>query len=172
MDVILTSVRWQFALADLNDIFVFSKSPQDHTKQVWRVLRLACKAGVTPKLKKRKFFAETIDYLGHIIWPGRLELAEHITDDVAKLEHPSILTELCSFLSLCNIIRRFVPSLAHLAAPINRKLRKDQAKYFVPLDEKKSTSDSRLKGELVRTPVLTLLKSKDQYTLDTDTCDK
>lgn len=46
---------------------------------------LLCKAGVMIKLKKSRLFAEIIDYLGHVIRPDHLKLAEHRTDAAEKL---------------------------------------------------------------------------------------
>lgn len=87
MDGIFASVPWQFAVVYMDDIVVFSKLPKNHIEQGRCVLRKLYKAGVTLKLKKGKFFTETIDYLGHVIRPGSVELAGHITDTVEKLEH-------------------------------------------------------------------------------------
>lgn len=64
MDVIPALLRWQFALVSLQDILVFSKSPEVHIEQFRRVLRLLFKAVVLLKLKKYMSFAETIDYQG------------------------------------------------------------------------------------------------------------
>lgn len=72
MDGTLVSVLWQFVLVYLTDIVVFSIFPTDHIKQARRVLRVLYKAGVMLNLKKWKFFAETVHYLGHVSQPGRL----------------------------------------------------------------------------------------------------
>lgn len=84
MDVIFASVRLQLNLLYLDDIVVFSRSLAVHIEQVRRVLRLLYEAVVTIKLKKCKFFAETVDYVGHAIRPGRLEHAEHATETVTQ----------------------------------------------------------------------------------------
>lgn len=57
-------------------------------------MRLLYEAGVTLKLKHASLFADTIDYLGHVIRPGCLELTEHATDAVAKLDHSTTQNEL------------------------------------------------------------------------------
>lgn len=121
MNVILASVRWQFVLLSLDDIFVFSQSQADHFEQVRLVRLLLYKAGVTLKLKKCKLFADTIDYLDHVIPPGHLELVELTTQTAVELEHPTTQTEIWVFMGLCNIFRWFAPSFAHLAGPLARK---------------------------------------------------
>lgn len=85
-DVIVVSVRVQFALSYLDDILVFSKSPQDHIVQVRRVLRILYNTAIALKLKSYKFFAESIDYISQIIRLGRLEHVKNTSEAVAKLE--------------------------------------------------------------------------------------
>lgn len=84
MDIVLASVRWQFLLVYLAGIVVFFNSPASHIEQARREFRLLYKARVTIKLNNRKFYADTADYIGHIIRPG-LGLAEHTTDGVVEL---------------------------------------------------------------------------------------
>lgn len=84
MQVLLVSVCWQFSLVYLDDTVVFLKPPKYYIEQVKRVLQLLCKAYIILKLKKWRLFAETIDYVGHFIRPGRIERAEYGTNALAK----------------------------------------------------------------------------------------
>lgn len=79
-------MHWQVALVYLEDIVIISKSSWDHIEQAQRILQLPYNAGVTLKLKKCHFFAETINYFSQVIRPGHLELAEYTTDAIAKLK--------------------------------------------------------------------------------------
>lgn len=90
--VISAPVREGFGQAYLDELVVSSTSPQDHIDLALFVLLLFEMARTTLKLKKCKFFAETIDNLGHLARPGRLELAGHSMDAFAKLENPSTET--------------------------------------------------------------------------------
>lgn len=85
MVFILSSVSWPFLLEYLNDIVIFSKSPQDHVEQMRHVLRIQYKTGFTLKLKSCKSLPETIDYSSHVIQSGRPELTDHTADEVTKL---------------------------------------------------------------------------------------
>lgn len=95
------------------------KSPAVHIAQVRRVFRLLYGAGAMLELKKYNFFAETTDYAGQFIEPGRPKLAEHTADAVARLEHPTAQTERGSFVGMFSLYRRFVPNFARLEAPLN-----------------------------------------------------
>lgn len=56
IDIRLVSVCWQFTLAYLDDLVLYSMSPQDHTEPVRRVLKLLYKAGATLKLMSLQAF--------------------------------------------------------------------------------------------------------------------
>lgn len=95
----------------LEDILVFSKNHDVHMADLQQVLTLLLDVGVTLKVKKWSLLAETTNYLGHIIQPGRLELSEAATAPVCELEDPTTQKELRSFLA-------FVPWYANFSKPL------------------------------------------------------
>ena len=56
INIIITRVRFQFALVYLDDIIVFSSSFEDHKLHIRTVLELLETVGVTLRLSKSKFF--------------------------------------------------------------------------------------------------------------------
>lgn len=52
MDVILSSIKWQFIFVYLDNIVIFSKSPEQYRGLTRKVLTIFENAGVTLKLKK------------------------------------------------------------------------------------------------------------------------
>jgi Reverse transcriptase (RNA-dependent DNA polymerase) len=69
IDIILSGVKLKTCLVYLDDVIVFSKSKKDHIAHVAEALTLMGNAGLSLKLKQCHFFAETDDYLGHVIRP-------------------------------------------------------------------------------------------------------
>lgn len=88
----------------------------------------------------------------------------------AALKAPTDLTELCSFLGFCNFFRRFVSSFARLAAPLKKKLRKNQPRTFRTLNEEELQSMQSLWSVLMSPPVFALRHSTGHLTLLTDEC--
>jgi hypothetical protein len=107
--IILSGIRWKTCLVYLDDVIVFFSNRAPHLSHVNELLTLLRDAGLSPKLKKCHFFAETVHYFGHVIRPGRLEVAEKNTGALKTARLPKTQTEVRSFLGLCNIYRRFVP---------------------------------------------------------------
>lgn len=125
-EVILLSVKWQSVLVYLDDIVVFSKNDNKHMAHYPQVLTMLRIARVTLKLRKCRFFAERMNYLGQTIRPGRLELSEATTAAVRERKDATTQTELGSVLGLSHVFRQFVSSFSEAAAPLNKKLRKYQ----------------------------------------------
>ena len=124
IDVILSGVKWKTCLVYLDDVIIFSPDRKSHLKHVDDALYLLRKAGLSLKLRKCRFFSEMVDYLGHVIRPGRLGVAERNTEALRHAAPPRTQTELRSFLGLCNVYRRFVPKFPAIAAPLNAYLTK------------------------------------------------
>jgi hypothetical protein len=66
------------------------------------VLHRLYSAGLSLNLKQCKFFQESVDYLGHVIRPGKLAVAEKNTKALKTARPPTTQSELRSFLGLCN----------------------------------------------------------------------
>lgn len=92
MHVIFSSVKWQASLVYLEGIVIFSKPFEQHLNHPQRDLRILQDAGVAINLKKSFFFGATISHLGHVIHPGKLEVAESATDAIRQHQYPTTLT--------------------------------------------------------------------------------
>lgn len=75
VDILLSKYRLKTCLMYLNDIIVISKSQEDHIKHVGEVMCVLCDTRVTLKLNNCTFFSQSVDYLGHIIYLGKLKVA-------------------------------------------------------------------------------------------------
>ena len=171
IDIILSGVKWKTCLVYLDDVIVFSKSKKDHLAHVAEALTLLGNAGLSLKLKKCHFFAEAVDYLGHVIRPGRLGVAEKNTTALKTAPLPRTQTELRSFLGLCNVYRRFVPKFSAIAAPLNAFLGKGTPPQLGPLPPEAVAAFNQLRDKLLHPPVLALPRTEGSLWLDTDASD-
>lgn len=78
------------------------------------------------ELKKCLFFDGRIDYLGRIVQPFRLGKATEEPDVMCRLQQATSVTELKSFIGLCNVFRQFVLNLTGIDVMLNCKLEKYQ----------------------------------------------
>lgn len=93
MDVNLSIAKKKIALVYLDKIIVFCKAPQQLINHVRKVVLLLHSADATKKIKKCRFFTDTIEYLGDVICSRRLELASHMTDVIRGHQPRNKLTK-------------------------------------------------------------------------------
>ena len=58
---------FNFAIAYLDDIIIFSKTPKEHLSHIRMVFEKLHSAKLSMKLSKCNFFSKEIQYLGHIL---------------------------------------------------------------------------------------------------------
>lgn len=154
IDVIVSSAKSKTTLFCLGDIVVFSGTVQDLMTHVGQALTILDNARLTVKLKKCSFFPEIIDYSRHVIRSGRLEVSDDTAKAIKELQDRITQTEVSSFLGLGNVFLRFVPNVSKIAAPMNRKLRRDRPKTFGPLALREKEALDKLELTVTYPPVL------------------
>jgi len=82
------------------------------------VLTRLGKAGVTLKAAKCHSFQEEVEYLCHVIRPGRVHVLEKNLRELRGLRYPETQTQMKSFLGMCGAYRRFVADFAKIAKPL------------------------------------------------------
>ena len=168
LDIILSGVRWQSCLIYLDDVIVFSRSTDEHLQHVDEILTVLRGVGITLKLTKCSFFQPKVDYLGHVITPGKLSVATENTKSFEHAQFPRNTTQLRSFLGAANVYRRFVTGYSGIARPLNAMLRKDtEPDWDSPTNDELEAFET-LKQKLVTPPILGLPKVNCPYMFDTD----
>ena len=64
---LLADYLWQFVLVYVDDIIIFSRSPEEHIKQLEKILGLLFQAGITLNLSKYYFKYPLVKALGHYV---------------------------------------------------------------------------------------------------------
>ena len=168
LDIILSGVRRQSCLIYLDDVIVFSRSTDEHLRHVEEIFTLLRRAGITLKLTKCSFLQPKVDYLGHMITPGKLSVATENTKSFAHAQFPRNTTQLRSFPGAANVYRRFVTGYSGITGPLNAMLREDaEPDWDSPTNDKLEAFET-LKRKLVATPILGLPKANCPYMIDTD----
>lgn len=103
MYVLLTKFKWQLAPVNLEDTIIFSRTPDVDIHHVRKVLMLLYDAGVTLSLGKCECFTNHIYYPNQVIRTGLLPVLTRTINAIRRLEHPTALMVLTSFLELCKV---------------------------------------------------------------------
>ena len=171
LDVLLNKYNWKSCLVYLDDVIIFSEDIETHFKDVDNILGTLSRAGISLKLKKCEWFTKSVKYLGHIITPGHLSINAAHTESFRELRHPRTISELRSFLGLCNVYRRFIPNFSHIAAPLNALLKKGMPTNLEPFGDSESAAFDSLINAVLSPPVLSLPKRDLSFSVDTDASD-
>ena len=168
LDIILSGVRWQTCLIYLDDVIVFSKSMEQHVQDVDKVLGLLGASGVSLKLKKCEFFQPRVNYLGHVVTPGKLSVAADRTQGFNNSTFPHDKGMMMSFLGAANYFRRFVPNFAKVARPLTDMTKKDAPNRVEKPTPEQLKAFETLRDALSNPPVLALPRLGCALMLDTD----
>ena len=108
-----------FCVVYLDDILIFSKSPQEHVQHVAAVLEVLEQHQFLIKLKKCDFFKQELLYLGHVISADGIKPDPKKVEAVKNFPTPTTVQTLKSFLGLVQWFHRSIKDLAKIASPLS-----------------------------------------------------
>lgn len=167
VNVILAFVKWQSAIVYIDNVITFSESPEKYVTHIEEVFRLLKTSGMILNMKKFHSISVSIECLVHVIASSKLQAAITTTKVVEELRYPEDVSQMRSFLGLCNVYRRFMSGFAKISAQLHKKLKKRLPIKFV-WDKQARQAVNDLKNRLINPPVLSLLRLKGHYTVDID----
>ncbi len=112
-------------LVRIDDILVTGKCDWEHFVVLVKVLISLEDSGFTVNIKKCKFFRDMVTFCGYTISRGGVRPMQGNVDAVLKAPEPTNVSEVKSFLGMLTYYQNYLPSLATIADPIHRLLRKD-----------------------------------------------
>ena len=115
----LGELHLNWCIIYLDDIIVFSKTPEEHLKRLQGVFDKLAKAGLKLKPSKCEFFKSRINYLGHIISAAGIETDPKKIEAVKNWTLPRTVTDVHSFLGFTNPYHRFIQGYIKVAWPLN-----------------------------------------------------
>jgi hypothetical protein len=157
-------------LVFLDDIVVYSKTLDDHVRDVRAVLQRLLDAGLYVKKSKCELFMHEIEFLGHHVGRDGLRVMQDKVDAVQKWPQPRNAGELRSFLGLAGYYRRFVAGFSRLAAPLHDLTHTADGQTYSWQPKHQAAFDA-LKRALREAPVLALPDPDRQYVVNTDASD-
>lgn len=156
VDDILRPYIGKFAYVYIDDVLIFSNSPEEHMDHIKTIINALHNANMKVSSEKSHFFQTSIEFLGHIIKNGRITVDPQKTEIIQKYPIPNTLKELRSFLGMTGYYRRFIKDYAKIVKPLTLHLRgengqvgKNQsAKVSIKLDEIAIDSFEQVKQKL------------------------
>lgn len=151
LDIALGDLRFKTCCVYVDDIVVFSKTIQEHCDRLENVFDKIRQANLRFSYTKSKFGYTQVTFLGIVVNENGFSPDPDKIKTVEAYKTPSTVTEVKSFLGLCNFFRQFVPRFADITRPLNLLLRKDCPFHW---SESQEESFVQLKHALTTAPVL------------------
>jgi hypothetical protein len=151
----------------MDDVMVFSKSPEEHLKHLSLVLQALKKYQFFIRLSKCTFGRLELEFLGHLLSGKGIKPSPGKVKVISEWQRPINLQELRIFLGFTNYYRKFVPNFSRIALPLNNLTKKDVEYRWT---DKCQEAFLTLRQALMADPVLVLPRTGPdaQFVLSTD----
>ncbi|QRW19991.1 Retrovirus-related Pol polyprotein from transposon [Rhizoctonia solani] len=168
MNRILSRFLWQFALAYIDDIVIYSVEFEDHCNHLEQVLGAIEEAEITLSPKKCHIGYQSLLLLGQKV--SRLGLSTHKekVDAILELEPPKNVPTLQTFLGMMTYFSSYIPFYSWIVAPLFKLLKKGTAWSW---EEKEQQAFELAKEALASAPVMAYPIIGKPYRFYTNACD-
>jgi len=102
----------------IDDIVIFSKSPEEHVAHVQKVLNRLRAYELLLKSEKCAFAQKEVEYLGHRVTPEGITVCQDKIEAVREWPRPKTVGDIRQFLGLSGFYRRFINGYSQIAAPM------------------------------------------------------
>jgi len=103
----------------LDDILVFSKTPEEHEQHLEQVLSRLKEFQLYARLHKCHFNMPEVEYLGHVVGRDGIKVDQRKIKIIQDWPTPKTQNELRSFLGLANYFRRFIHAYSSISRPLH-----------------------------------------------------
>jgi hypothetical protein len=174
MNDILREFLDKFVVVYLDDILlIYSKSEEEHLEHVRLVMEALKKAELYANPKKCKFLQKQIDFCGHIVGGGRIQMDRAKVQAILDWPQLRSVTDVRSFLGLCAYYNRFVKDFALIAAPLYELIKGSPEKTSRPvkMDFAAQLAFERLKKAMTGSTVVAQPDTSRPFIIETDASD-
>ncbi len=150
-------------LVFVDDVLMKSSSVEDHLKEINHVLNQLTTAGAKIALHKGQWCKTKVNYVGSLVGRNGIEPQSNRTQTIQSIKTPTNISELRSFLGVCNYSQQFIENYANIARPLTSLLKKDEPFVWT---ETQDTAMGQLKQRLCSAPCLAYPDPGKEFHLD------
>jgi transposase InsO family protein len=171
MDKVLEGLQNNILFCYSDDIIIYSKTFEDHIRDVSTVLERLRAHGLTINPKKSLFARRELKFLGHIINQQGVQVDPDKVRAVAEFPRPHDNKKLSTFLGMVSWYARFIPDMSKTARPLNSlRSTKKPGPRFKWTKECQEAFEA-LKQQLCEAPLLSYPQFDKEFCLQVDASD-
>ena len=167
----LGELNLSFAMVYLDDVIVYSETPEDHLTWLQAVFDHFAHHWLKLKLSKCHFFREEILYFGHEISAKGMLPGQKGIEEITHMGPPTTYTGIRKFIGAVGYFRHIIKNFARIAKPLNDLLGCGNSKlknHPVSLTAAAEEAFHTLKKKCAMAPVLAFADLKKPFLLETD----
>lgn len=131
---VLEPFRRRVAMFCLEDVLIPAENWEDLIQRLLKLLEALRKANLTPRLSKRSFAMDTVNFLSFCIADGSLKPGKQKLQGTAKFPASRNTHDIRRLLGFTRFFRRLIPKYALVAQSLSidsrRKLESERLQYF------------------------------------------
>ena len=161
MEDCLGDLNMNWCIVYLDDVIVYSKTPEEHLERLEAVFQKLSNVGLKLKPSKCSFFKNEITYLGHLITADGIATDPKNIEAVLKWSQPETVSDVRSFLGFVGYYRRFIKGFSSLSRPLYNLTKGSESKSkrvakhtYVSWGEKEQEAFLAMKEACTTVPVL------------------
>ena len=110
-----------FCVVYLDDILIFSRTPEEHQRHLELVLERLRQAELYANVRKCSFFQDELEFLGFIVNKDGIQMDPSRVEAIKawKDNPPQTYRDIQVFLGFCNFYRRFIFGFSRIARPLH-----------------------------------------------------
>ncbi|CAF4067171.1 unnamed protein product [Rotaria magnacalcarata] len=117
---ILGSTRWQYSLASLDDVIIYSTTFNQHLHHLNDILNRLNDANFCLNINKCQIAQTAIDYLGHHIEHSNIRPNADNIRALIETQQPTTAKEAVRFVKATEYHRKFIPAFSTIAQPLHQ----------------------------------------------------
>ena len=122
MERVLAPLLGRGAEVFVDDVALYANSADELLRLTEQFHALLERHDLRAGAKKAQLFRPTIEYLGHSVAHGKIEMAPNNRLALEQLPKPSSVADMQRFLGLANYQREHIPKLGHMSAPLTEMM--------------------------------------------------
>ncbi|GJS99480.1 putative reverse transcriptase domain-containing protein [Tanacetum coccineum] len=155
----------KFVIVFIDDIWIYSKTKEDHENHLSLMLDLLRKEKLYVKFSKCEFWLQEVHFLGHMVNHDGIHMDPSKIEAVKSWKAPTTPSEVRLFLGLAGYYKRFIENFSKIAKPLTSLTQKNQ-KY--EWGEKQEEAFQTFKDKLCNAPILSLPDGVEDFVVYCD----
>ena len=161
MDRVLQGLTWKQCLVYIDDILIFSKTFEEHLRDLDEVFARLRFSGMNLKPSKCRFADNEVEYLGFKITSEGIKPTNKRIDTILNTSPPDTSKQLFSFLASMNFYRGSIPRYGNITSDLYKMA--NSKKKFCEWNDKTRAIFRLLKEALISAPILVYLDYKKPF---------